>query len=158
MIPMDLTKIKDHLKAQNLDVEYQQETDQLVVIFKISEREFPLFIRIYQGGELLQLLAFIPCNTKEETLNDTARLLHLLNKEIDIPGFGMDETSFVVFYRCLVPTQDQQIAPTILDAYVNAIQVVCKTFSSVIAAVAVGAVTFDEVLKKTKEQANNPTT
>jgi hypothetical protein len=156
MISMDLTQIKEHLKSQNIEAEHQAETDQLVVIFKIAEREFPLFVRIYQGGELLQLLSFIPCNTKPETLNDTARLLHLLNKEIDIPGFGMDENSFVVFYRCMVPAQDQQIPTAVFDAYFNAIQVVCKTFAAVIAAVSLGGVTFEEVLQKTKEQqANN---
>jgi hypothetical protein len=156
MIPLEFNKITEHLKSHNIEADYQKETDQLSVIFKIAEREYPLFIKIYPSGDLLQLLAFIPCNTKESTLNDTARLLHLLNKEIDIPGFGMDETSSVIFYRCMVPAQDKQIQNSIFDAYLNAIQIVCKTFASVIAAVAYGTATYADVLKKSKEQGQLP--
>lgn len=83
---------------------------------------------------------------------DTARLLHLLNKEIDLPGFGLDEKNSVVFYRCMVPAIDQQVPEPILTAFLNATQIACQSFAAVIAAIAYGAVTFDEVLKKSQEQ------
>jgi len=151
MIPLDLTKIKSYLSTKGIESEIQKETDQLCILLKIAEREFPLFIRIYEGGELVQLLAFLPCNTKTETLGDTARLLHLLNKEIDTPGFGMDENSLVVFYRCMIPVKEKKIDDKLFDAYLNATQVVCQSFAPVVAAVAYGGITFDEVLKKSKE-------
>lgn len=154
MIPLDLNKIATHLRSQGIETELQKETNQLCILLKIAEREFPLFIRIYDGAELLQLLAFLPCNTKSATLADTARLLHLLNKEIDVPGFGMDEGPKVVFYRCMIPVKDKQIDEKILDSYMSATQVVCQSFAPVVAAVAYGAVTFDEVMKKSKEQNN----
>lgn len=152
MIPLELGKVLDYLKTKGLPAELQTETDQVVIVFKIGEREFPLFIRIFEGGELLQLLAFLPCNMKSTAVADTGRLLHLLNKELDIPGFGMDETSSVVFYRTMIPVQNQQIEEVILDAYLNSIQLVCKTFAAIIVAVAYGGTTFDDVLKKTREQ------
>ena len=154
MIPLDLYKISAHLRSQEIESEIQKETNQICILLKVADREYPLFIRIYEGGELLQLLAFLPCNTKSETRADTARLLHLLNKEIDIPGFGMDEDSEVVFYRCMIPAKDKQLDKKIFDAFINATQVVCQSFAAVIAGVAYGAVTFDEVLKKSKEQNN----
>lgn len=158
MIPLDLNKIQQHLRSQNIEVELQQETNQLCILLKVADREYPLFIRAYEGGELLQLLAFLPCNTKDSTVGDTARLLHLLNKEIDLPGFGMDEEPHVVFYRVMIPVKDKQLDEKILDSYMNATQVVCQSFASVIAAVAYGAITFDDVLKKSKEQSHQSLT
>ena len=152
MIPLSLKDIQKHLQARNLIAEEQKETNQLYVALKIAEREFPLFIRIFEGGELLQLLAFFPCNTTPETLGDTARLLHLLNKELDVPGFGMDENSSVVFYRCMIPAKDEEVDDALLNAYLNSIELVCRSFAPVIVAVAVGAATFNEILKKAEEQ------
>lgn len=152
MIPLDLNKIKHYLSTKGIEGEIQQESNQLCVLFKFGEREYPLFIRIYEGDALLQLLTFLPCNTKENTLGDTARLLHLLNKEVDTPGFGMDESAMLVFYRSMVPVNERKIDEKLFDAYLSASQVLCQSFAPVIAAVAYGAVTFEDVLKKTKEQ------
>lgn len=152
MIHLELDKLLEYFKKKELPAQLQNETNQIVIVFKIGEREFPLFIRIFEGGELLQLLAFLPCNIKNSAVADTGRLLHLLNKELDIPGFGMDEASAVVFYRTMIPVQNQKIDEALLDAYLNSIQLVCKSFAPVIAAVAYGSTTFEEVLKKTREQ------
>lgn len=156
MIRLEIEKIQEHLRRKGLEAQLQKETQQLYLIFKIAEREFPLFIRVFEGGELLQLLAFLPCNTKANTLGDTARLLHLLNKELDIPGFGMDESSSVVFYRCMLPAPKKQLEETLFDAFLNSIQLVCKSFAPVIATVAYGGATFDEIIKKTQEQGKKP--
>lgn len=158
MIPLDLNKINEHLHKQGIQGELQKETNQLCVLFKIAEREFPLFFRIYDGEEMLQLLAFLPCNTKPETYADTARLLHMLNKEIDLPGFGMDEQQDVVFYRLMMPVKDKKIDPNFLNAYVNAAQVVCQSFATVIAAVAYGGISFEDMLKRAKENSGQSLT
>lgn len=152
MIALSFENIQKHLKKKNIEAEKQAETNQLYVVLKIAEREFPLFIRIFEGGELLQLLTFLPCNTKPSTLADTARLLHLLNKELDVPGFGMDEDSSTVFYRCMIPVQKAQLDEVLFDAYMNSIELVCRSFAPVVVAVAFGAATFEEILKKAKEQ------
>lgn len=151
MIPLTNDQIKKYLTSKGIQSEIQKETDQVSVILKLGNKEYPLFFRVYEGGELLQLLTFLPCNTKEETVAGTARLLHLLNKEIDTPGFGMDEAAEVVFYRCMIPTKEAQVEEKLLDAYLNATEIVCQSLAPVIAAVAYGALTFEEVLKKSKE-------
>lgn len=155
MISLTLDAILDYLTKNGMQAELQKETNQIVIIFKILDREFPVFIRVFEGGELLQLLAFIPCNMKKSAYAETARLLHLLNKELDIPGFGLDEDSSVVFYRCMLPVQDQQISETLFNAYLNSIQLVCKSFSPAIATVAYGSATFEEILKKAQQQNKN---
>jgi hypothetical protein len=151
MIPLNLDKIRNHLQKQGIQSELQSETDQLCALFKVAEKEYPLFFRIYEGGELLQLLAFLPCSTKTTTIADTARLLHLLNKEIDLPGFGMDESQHVVFYRLMCPVKEKKLDLNLFNSYVNATQVVCQSFATVIAAIAYGGITFEDMLKKVQE-------
>jgi hypothetical protein len=148
MIPLSLKDIQKYLETKDLTVEEQKETNQLYIVLKISDFEFPLFIRIFEGGELLQLLAFFPCNTKSSTLGETARLLHLLNKELDVPGFGMDEDSFVVYYRCMIPVKDNQVDEALLNAYMNSIELVCRSFAPVVLTVACGGLTFEGILKQ----------
>jgi len=143
----------DFLKNKDYDAQIQKETDQIYIILKISEREFPLFIRIMGEGGLVQLMVFFPCNIKAEAVSDLARLLHTLNKELDIPGFGMDEKAGVAFYRCMIPTIDNQFNESVLEGFLNSVKIVCETFSPAVEAVAFGATTFDELLKKAEEQA-----
>lgn len=151
MIPLNLTQIKSYLEKQGAIVQLQKETDQLAMMMKIGKQESPLFFRIYEGGELLQILAFLPLKPKAEAFNDAARLLHFLNTQIDIPGFGLDESTPVIFYRCMVPVRDNKIDEKIFDAYFNTVQNAVQAFAGVIAAVGLGAATFEEVLSKSQE-------
>lgn len=151
MLPLDLEHIQKHLSSQSIHSKVEPETNQICMMLKIAEREFPLFIRVYEGGEILQLLSFLPCNIKPSALADSARLLHLLNKEIDLPGFGMDEDNKVVFYRSMIPAKDKKINKDIFNALLNATQVVCTSFAPVIAAVAFGTVSFEDVVLQAKQ-------
>jgi hypothetical protein len=152
MLPLNFTEIQKFLAEKNVPTEFQQETDQLILKLMIAQKEFPLFIRIYDGGEMVQLLAFIPFQYKPETSNDMARLVCLLNKELDVPGFGMDEDALVVFFRAMIPVTDKLLESTFLLGFLNAVQLACQTFTPVIATVGAGNTTFAEVLKKAKEQ------
>jgi hypothetical protein len=100
---------------------------------------------------LLQLLVFIPCQLQKEVIPDMARLLHLLNKELDVPGFGMDEMAGVIFYRLMLPTPNKKIEEELLGAFLRTVEQVCKMFSGPIEAVAMGATTLEEILTKAKE-------
>lgn len=151
MINLTLESLQEYLKKGNINAEIQTETNQLFTIFKIDKGEYPLFFRIYEGGDLLQMVCFFPYTLKKEAIPDTARLLHLLNKEIDIPGFCLDEAGSVIFYRVVVPCFEKTLDETLLNAYMNAIQMMCQTFSQVVGSVAGGNVSFDQVMKKIKE-------
>ena len=151
-----MLKITQHtllqeLKRLNFEALVQEETNQIYLIFKHERREFPLFIRILHEVELLQLLTFIPTNVKPECLNDLGRFLHMVNKELDVPGFCLDEASGTVFYRLILPTFQKEINPTIFEAFLNTSQVVCKTFSPAIEAIGNGVMTLEEVIKKAQE-------
>lgn len=152
MIPLTIDSVKTYLESKKIEVVHQKETNQLSATLKIFDFQIPLFIRIFDGGELLQILVFFPCNTTPTSVAEVARLLHFLNKEIDMPGFGMDESVHVVFYRSMVTARGGQLDTKIFDAFFGASQMVCQTFTPLVAAVATGAVTYADVVKQAKEK------
>lgn len=151
MIPMTLPTILAYLRQNHYSTEMQAETQQIYTILKLSNKEYPLFLRILDEGHLLQLLVFIPAPFKKEVLCDLARLLHLLNKELDLPGFGLDEMAGAIFYRLMLPAQRKEVDQELLLAFIKTIEHVCKTFANPIEAVAYGQMSLDEILKKVKE-------
>lgn len=151
MIPLTLDSLYDFLSENKFEVKRQPETNQLYILFKVQDQDYPLFLRVMDEGELLQLLAFMPITSDAKTVADLGRLLHLFNKEIDIPGFGMDESSNVIFYRIVLPAMDGKISGDIVAGYLNSLKVITETFYPVIAAVVTGAVTYADVVKKANE-------
>lgn len=151
MIQLSLDSLFNFLTKTGLDVKRQPETNQLYILFKIHDQEFPLFIRIMEEGELLQLLAFMPISLEEKTNPELARLLHLFNKEIDIPGFGMDENSKVAFYRTVLPATENKISGEIVAGYINSIKVICETFFPVVVAVVTGSASYADIVKKAND-------
>lgn len=167
MVNMAPETILSFLRKNHYEADIQNDTQQIFIIFKIEKKEFPLFIRIFDEEDLLQLLVFIPSLlqpnenfnavelahsaadiAKQSLLGDVARLLHLLNKELDVPGFGMDEMAGVVFYRLMLPTPKKKIDSDLLLSFLKTIEHVCKMFSAPIEAVSSGKITLDQILEK----------
>jgi hypothetical protein len=173
MINMTLESILSFMGKNHYEADIQVDTQQVYTIFKIGEKEYPFFLRIFDEGHLLQLLVFIPChleanenfalgkdshktpepseNKQQSVVADLARLLHLLNKELDVPGFGMDEMAGVVFYRLMLPTPKKKIESELLLAFLKTSEHVCQMFSTPIEAVSSGRMSLNEILAKAKE-------
>lgn len=167
------------MRKNKYEADIQAETLQVYTIFKINQKEYPLFLRVFDEGHLLQILVFIPCHLepneqfasskkKEQSdshtskhadqkvlVADIARLLHLLNKELDVPGFGMDEVAGVVFYRIMLPTPKKKIESDLLMAFLKTVEHVCQMFSAPIEAVSSGQMTLDQILAKAQEMEPN---
>jgi hypothetical protein len=148
---LTLENVQSFLAKKKIDAQMQKETGQLYIANTFQGVEFPTFLRVYEGGELLQILLFIPSNIKAGTEKEVARLLNLINKEIDIPGYGMDENSNVIFYRIMIPAFKQQIQEEIIERYLSSLEQLCKTFTPAIVAVSQGHMTYEEILKKLQE-------
>lgn len=148
---LSLTALLKFLNEKNYDAQIQEETHQVYALLKRGGSEFPLFFKIHPSHQLLQLLAFMPSPVKDGTQADLARLLHLINKELDLPGFGMDEANRVVFYRCMMPVSEKKIDAPLLESYLNAVDTVCEQIAPAVLAVATGLKSFDEILQKAKE-------
>jgi len=148
---LTLENVQKLLVTNKLDVQSQKETGQLYYLLKIQDAEFPVFVRLYDQEDLLQMLMFIPCTLANGSEGEVGRLLHTLNKEIDIPGFGMDETSRVIFYRAMVPAFKGEIEEGLIEAFLASLPTVGRTFGGVISAVATGNAKYEEVMKKVRE-------
>lgn len=147
-IPCTTDEIIKFLKDNNLNAIFQKESGQVYVILKISTQDFPVFFRIYEGGELLQILIFFPIQVRKERFDAMARMLHLLNKEIDLPGFGMDEAIGLVFHRVMIPIFDQKIDLNMLKTQFGAAPRICEKFFASIAGTATSDLSFEEIIKR----------
>lgn len=154
MISATLNSLVEFLKKNKYEADIQKETQQVFTILKIGERDYPLFLRLFEESQHLQMLLFIPVQLKPEASNDMARLLHLLNKEMDLPGFGMDESSGVVFYRLMVPMMHKKVDDELLLGYLKTAQNICELFAGPIEAIAQEQTSLDEILRKAQESEN----
>lgn len=139
------------LDKVGLKATVQEKSNQLFAKFSQNGFEYPMFIRQLNGGNLLQILTFVPCSIKTEAFFDVSRLLHMINKELDMPGFCCDEDSSTVFYRIVIPCVNSQVDEPLLHAYVNMMQHVCGMFGTIVHAIAIKAMTLDEMMTKAKE-------
>lgn len=144
MIALNLNALYDFLKQNKEDVKKQEATDQIYIIYKQEGLEFPLFIKT--DGTVLQMIIFLPCKLKPNTAPDMGRLLHLLNKEIDLPGFGMDEQSGITFYRNVITTNKKLDTEVFLDI-LNAMPRLAQMFFPLISRVANGT-SYESVANK----------
>lgn len=135
------------LTEQGHAPQYQQETDQLYLILPILTHEVPLFINL-QRADLLQLIAYIPYTLDSPRAGEMGRLLHVLNRELDLPGFGMDEAAGLLFYRCPIPTLDQQLDERLLKIYLVAVGIACELFIGVAEELRQGKSTLEGFIKK----------
>jgi hypothetical protein len=148
---MDNKELTASLEKFGLKATEQPETKQLLTKFSINGYEYPMFIRQLTGGNLLQVLTFIPCTIDKDALFDLGRLLHMVNKELDMPGFCCDEESKTVFYRVVVPCVNGQVDEGLFHAFLNVTKHVCEMFGTIVQAVAVKAMSLDEMMSKAKE-------
>lgn len=121
MIELKLPAILKHLKKSHPKAELQSENQQIAIMLKIDDKEVPLFVGILHEA-LVQLIAYLPYEMKKEAMGDVARFLHHLNKELDMPGFGMDESAGLLFYRIVIPCLKPEVQEELFDAYLSTLQ------------------------------------
>lgn len=149
-IPLNQSEIYQFLTSRQYNPLLQKETGQTYITLTIHRQEVHVFFVILSEGSLLQTIAYIPFNYKDIAQNDVARLLHLLNKEVDMPGFGMEEKDRLMFYRCVMPCLKKQLDTELLALYLEATKVACESFLGAIGMVATGSAKLDQMLKEAK--------
>lgn len=165
----------EFIKKNKFTCEIQK--DLVANTFQIGRKSFTLYLKAMDQGDVLQLLVFLPSHlqpnkhfsaTTEETASltnsisnlnpsaaDLSRLLLLLNKELDLPGFGLDELGGTVYFRLMLPTPKKRIDDELLMTYLKKIQHLCAIFSTPIEAISAGLMSLEQFLEKTKEMAKN---
>ncbi len=125
MLELNLPTLHKHLK-KSFDAELQKENKQIAIMLKVSEHEVPLFVGILHDT-LVQMIAYLPFEIKENSAGEVGRFLHLLNKQLDLPGFGMDESAGLIFYRAVIPCLKPEVDEELFDAYLRTLQNACQT-------------------------------
>lgn len=148
---LDSHELLQHLNAQGLKPTFDPASGQISVAFNVGGAEVPIFFVIRSESALLQTVAYLPYELSEKTLGNVARLLHLLNKELDMPGFGLDEKIHVIFYRAVIPCLNNQVNEQLLNLYLGTTKVACETFMQVIGKVLSGKMSVDEMLRQKPE-------
>ncbi len=151
MFQATLPDLLECMRRHKYEVDIQHDSKQIFTILKIEKQEYPLFLRIFEESQLLQLLVFIPTQMTPATTVDVARLLHLLNKEVDMPGFGMDEMANIIFYRLMIPLHKKKVDEELFLTYLKASKHICEMFALPIEAVASGHATLNDILEKVKQ-------
>lgn len=136
-----------YLNEKKLSPIFQKETNQIYILIKVKDLDIPLFFGIQKKIGLLQLLAYLPFEIQNKAFGEVARLLHIINKDIDMPGFGMDEKEKLLFYRAVIPTVEGEIKEELLGNYLDAISFACDSFIFAIGAVASGTKTMEDLTK-----------
>jgi len=129
MLELKLPKLLDHLKKDQPDAEIQEEHKQIALMLKLGENDeknVPLFVGVLHDT-VVQMIAYLPYELKKDASAEVGRFLHLLNKQLDVPGFGMDEESGKIFYRVLVPCHKPELEAELLDAYIRTIKTACAS-------------------------------
>jgi hypothetical protein len=148
MLALEIDSLQAHLQEEGYTAHFQAATGQICVDLPLWDGIMPVFIRIYETGDLLQLALILPIQLQAETLSAVSRLLHLLNKEIDLPGFGLDEEKRVAFYRMTIPAFDGEIHPRLLSTLLLSIQSLSQQCIPPIAEVAAGNIELETLLKQ----------
>lgn len=133
------------LKDIHLDPQIEDQSGLTYVNIQANDRDLPLFFVIRGKDEILQLVCYLPFQLGPDQKSSVARLLHLLNRDIDLPGFGMDEEQGLLFYRLVIPCIGGKIHDDLLRVYIDTVKIVCDSFSHAIGLVNSGSIGLEEL-------------
>ena len=144
---LNINALLAYLRENQQEPELQKATDQVFITYQVQGYEVPVFFLARTESELLQIVAYLPYQLPQKTFGEVARMLHILNKELDMPGFGMDETEKLMFYRSVIPCPDGKVSKRLFNMHLGTTRIVCDTFMHAIGMIVSGTMTVDEVLK-----------
>ncbi len=135
------------LNEKGFSPTFQPETNQTYITLKMCDLDVPIFIKITEDSPLLQIMAYLPFEVQHAAFGETARILHLLNMQLDMPGFGMDEKERLMFYRCVIPCLDNKVSTELFVTYLGTLRFAFETFMHIIGAISSGTTTIEDLGK-----------
>lgn len=136
------------LTEHHLNPCMQEESGLPYISYPVQGYEIIVFFLLRQESHLLQIMAYLPFKLPKATVSETARMLHILNKELDMPGFGMDEEEELVFYRSVIPCPLRQIDKKLFQTYLTTSRFACTTFLQAIKLLASGEISLHQLIEK----------
>ncbi len=104
-----------------------------------------------QKYQEIQLIVTLPFFALENQIPDIARLILLLNKGMEIPGFELSEVDKMIFYRHAFVVPEDQLDERIIISLVGMIEMLIETFSEMLENVSIGAQSLQEIVEEAKK-------
>lgn len=152
---LDQSNLDKFLTNLALNPMLERDSGLTYINFSANGHDMPLFFVIRNEGNVLQLISYFPYQLPSNQVASTARLLHLLNRDLDVPGFGMDEEQSLIFYRLVLPCFNKQVDSMLLRTYIDTIKIVCDSFSHAIGLISSGNMDLDVLKQQIKEEYKN---
>lgn len=102
----------------------------------------------------VQFETALPFNFSVSASQDVAAFLHFLNRQLELPGFEMDEGNRLILYRYVLLSSEDQLHTDLLKGIIGSITLLLDLFGEAIEKTAVGETTFNEILEKILETAD----
>lgn len=99
----------------------------------------------------LQFIVSLPFTVSDSHISDLARLLLLLNKGMELPGFELSEVDRHVFFRTATVFSEDCLDQRIILSYIGMIEMLLDAFSENLEAVATGTRSFRSILDEIGE-------
>jgi hypothetical protein len=151
MIKLTNSDLLKHLEEKQLKPQMQNETGQIVMAFRLNNKDFPIFLRIAEDEDFLQVLSFLPTKIKEGQHSAIARFLHHVNNQVNLPGFSMDDQQDLVFYRIILPCPGRELSEQMLEKFLGAIFNVSNTFYPIVSQLSEATISYKDAMKKLRE-------
>ena len=102
-----------------------------------------------EGGDdlrFLQLISVLPFTVDEAHVADVMRFVMVLNANVELPGFGYDETTRLVFFRH-VAVYGETIAPSLVENVLLMVLFLTEVFCKALEDLATGSRSLEQVLQ-----------
>ncbi|MBA3604139.1 MAG: hypothetical protein H0W50_11000 [Parachlamydiaceae bacterium] len=104
-----------------------------------------------QKYQELQFIVTLPFYILDGQIPDLARLILLINKGMEIPGFELSEVDKMIFYRHAFVVSEDHLDERILLSLVGMIEVLLETFSEMLESVAIGTKSLQQIVEEAKK-------
>lgn len=141
-----------------LEDDYQART-QLLIIRASSQNLSSQDARIglksnARNYQELQLISTLPFHILDNQIPDLARLILLLNKGMELPGFELSEVDHLIFFRHAFVVPEDDLDERILLSLVGMIELLLSTFTETLEAVAIGNRSLREIIEDAQKKVN----
>ncbi len=151
---LDLNSLLNFLNRKKLEPQLDSQTGQIQILLNFSKREIPVIFNLISEGLILQSIAYLPITLPKKHLNDISRLLHILNKQLDLPGFGMDEKHELIFFRVPILSLEKTFSEELINVMLGTTELACDSFLTGIEMIANGSVSLEKTLQAEKERSS----
>lgn len=96
----------------------------------------------------VQFQVKLPFKVANKASKEVAGLLCYLNRQMELPGWELSEVDDRIFYRHVLLTTHEEINKPLLVAITGMIMFILRIYSELVEGVAIGNMTFNNVLEK----------